>query len=221
MLKAAIIGAGRIGTGFNWNDDAYTHAGAYRYHRSRVRLAGIVEKDVERRSDASVKWAAPASERLDWLLDLQPDIVSICTGPKERVEVLDFLRGKPWLKGVWCEKPWKGRKLDVPTQVNYLRRADKKHQHIASLSKTHQPKLIVYGKPDETTMCHFYDLAHWWNAVLDYRDYNGPCAYVVQYPGMGPDFFDNGGINPGECMNGMLGNLLDHVEKKTPLYSPV
>lgn len=219
-LRAAIIGAGRIGCGFNWSDDAYTHAGAYRHWGARVKLGGVIEKDPERRSAAQTKWAVPVSDRLDWLMDLRPDIVSICTNPEDRHEILDFLRGKPWLKGVWCEKPWKGGKLHCPTQVNYMRRADPAHQFYASKAGTHL-RLVVYGKPDETTMCHFYDLSYWWKVPLEYRDYNGPCAYILETPEKAV-FFDKGGVEGGPCFSLMLANLIDHVENpKIPLFSPV
>lgn len=217
--KALIIGGGRIGAGFGWHDDAYTHAGAYKALSDRVDLLGFVEPDPERAGAAKRKWLLPAYEDLaDALGYVKPDIVSICTGPDDRAEILSQVDACPSVKGIWCEKPWRGSYPRQPVQVNYLRRADPDHKHIAHSGSA--TLLIVYGKDDETTRCHFEDLAKFWRCKLDYRPFNGPCAYYVA--GSGGRFFDNGGINPGACMKSMLENLLDHLDNpRVPLYSPL
>ena len=216
--KALAIGAGRIGAGFGgWADDSYTHAGAYKALADRVDLLGFVEPDPERAGAAKRKWLLPAYDDLADALDyVKPDVVSICTGSDDRAEILSLVDACPSVKGIWCEKPWRGSYPRQPVQTNYLRRADPVHRRIAMDARG--DTLIVYGKDDETTKCHFTDLAKFWNCKLDYRPFNGPCAYYVG--GAWNLFFDNGGINPGECMKGMLENLLDHLDKGTPLYSP-
>jgi hypothetical protein len=79
----------------------------------------------------------------------------------------------------------------------------------------------VYGKDDETTRCHFEDLAKWWGSELVYRPFNGPCAYILEDDEEDRDyFFDNGGVDGGTCFKAMLGNLLDHIDKGDPLWSP-
>lgn len=215
--KALIIGAGRIGAGFDWSDDAYTHAGAYKALTDRVDLLGFVEPDPERAGAAKRKWLLPAYDDLaDALGYVKPDVVSICTGPDDRAEILSLVDACPSVKGIWCEKPWRGSYPRQPVQVNYLRRADPDHRYIANIKSA--SILVVYGKDDETTKCHFLDLAKFWSCKLDYRPFNGPCAYI--FLGAGTRFFDNGGIDAGACMKGMLENLLDHLDKGTPLYSP-
>ena len=217
--KALIIGAGRIGAGFvGWADDSYTHAGAYKALSDRVELTCIYDQVYERAKAAHDKWGTLwAREDLGEILRLErPDIVSICTGPDDRAEILSIVDACPSIKGLWVEKPWRGMYPRQPVQVNYLRRADPDHKHIAHSGSA--TLLIVYGKDDETTKCHFLDLAKFWNCQLDYRPFNGPCAYIAL--GAGTRFFDNGGINAGACMKGMLENLLDHLDKGTPLYSP-
>jgi hypothetical protein len=215
--RALIIGAGRIGAGFNWNDDAYTHAGAYRALSDRVELVGFVEPDLERRVKANLKWGVPSYDNVQIALEaLKPNIVSVCVQPEQQKDVFEFLENG--IKGVWCEKPFMGGGFfPYPIQVNYMRRGDKEHRFIASV-KEMASRLIVYGKDDIHTRCHFEDLAKWWNVPLDYRPFNGPCAYIVT--GAGHRFFDNGGVDGGTCFKAMLRNLLDHVDNGTPLWSP-
>jgi len=76
--------------------------------------------------------------------------------------------------------------------------------------------------------CHFEDLKKWWKCSLDYRTFNGGCAYLYQADkeyqehdnSNGLEFFDNGGVDGGTCFKAMLGNLLDHIEGKAELWSP-
>lgn len=212
MHRALIVGAGRIGAAFQWPDDEYCHAGAYKALKDRVQLLGFVEPDEERAIAAQEKWGVPAWDRLESALqNLKPDIVSVCTQPEDQLRVLPILDAHSFVKGVWCEKPYIGLKMKKPVQVNYLRRGDSKHRCLADDYQGGQ--LIVYGKDDLTTRCHFEDLAKFWDATLDYRPFQGPCAYVYVNPdGETVDWFDAGGVDPGRCMRAMLGNLLNVLD---------
>lgn len=230
--RAVIIGAGRIGAGFNWHDDAYTHAGAYRALSDRVKLVGIVEIDVERATRALQRWEVPVYENFEDARDIgKPDIVSVCVGPYEQKQA--YLSMFPWngIKGIWQEKPfmlvstdgaWKERPFTdgsfPPIQVNYLRRGD--HQHRWMAEKHPGGLLRVHGKDDIHTVCHFKDLAEWWKCGLEYHPQDGPCHYYYNH---GEDWyaFPNGGLEvPGDAMKAMLGNLLDHIDKGDALWSP-
>ena len=218
MYKALIIGAGRIGAGWKWHDDEYTHAGAYRALSDRVELVGFVEPALERSEAAAKKWNTATFYRLeDALANTKPDIVSICTQPDDQYAAI-IACIKAGVRGIWCEKPYRGPRelMGVPVQVNYMRRGDVLHQNIAKFMFA--SRLIVYGKEDIHTRCHFEDLARWWNVPLDYRVFNGPCAYIAT--GAGVQFFDNGGVDGGTCFKAMLGNLLDHMDNGTTLWSP-
>ncbi len=223
--RHVIIGAGRIGAGYQWSDLEYTHAGASQALRDRVELVGFIEPDADRAAAAKLKWQVPVIENVMVALDAwKPDIVSICVQPERQFEVLTRTVGR--VKGIWCEKPWMGggAKLSTPIQVNYLRRGDAWHQSfVDKLYDSHQHwTLIVYGKDDIHTKCHFVDLARWWNVDLDYRPFNGPCAYLL-YNNLLHEarWFDHGGLwQPGEAMKAMLGNLVDHIDLNTPLWSP-
>jgi hypothetical protein len=229
--RALIIGAGRIGAGYNWHDDAYTHAGAYRALSDQVELVGFVEPDLERRVKANLKWKVPTYESVKAGLEaLEPTIVSVCVQPEQQQSIFNQMFEGPGygVDGVWCEKPFVVKDecgiscltMGVPVQVSYMRRGDRFHQVLAE-NPIKNGTLIVYGKDDIHTKCHFEDLAKWWKVPLDYRTFNGPCAYILK--GTSRDetyFFDAGGVDGGECFRAMLGNLLDHVDNGTPLWSP-
>lgn len=228
--RAVIIGAGRIGAGWNWHDLTYTHAGAYHALRDRVELVGFVEPDKERGVAAALEWSLPTFRTIEeGFRFTKPDIVSICTQPEQQREVLFSFSKMNHPQAIWCEKPFVGPApagFPYPIQVNYMRRADSTHQHIADYRNG--GTLVVYAKDDIHTRCHFEDLSKWWKCSLDYRVFNGPCAYIYQATeeyqrhdnSNGLEFFDNGGINPGDCMKRMLANLLDHIEGKAELWSP-
>lgn len=227
--RALIVGAGRIGAGWNWADDAYTHAGAYMALKDRVSLVGFVEPDEERAIAAQNKWGVPCWDRLESALQsLKPDVVSVCTQPEDQLRILPVLDVYHTVNGIWCEKPYMGYPAKKPVQVNYLRRGCPEHQFWKNRRWTNRRgdeedypvRLVVYGKDDLTTRCHFEDLAKWWDCDLDYRPFQGPCAYVLETSDGKYRFFDAGGVDAGYCMKAMLGNLLDHLDNLFPLWSP-
>jgi hypothetical protein len=221
--RAVVIGAGRIGAGYQWPDKDYTHAGAYQALKDRVELVGFIEPDNDRAVSAKLKWEVPVYEDVPTgLMALRPHVVSICVQPEQQAQVIKLMEDVQGIKGIWCEKPFYAwRPEGIPVQVNYLRRGNGLHRLIAEAGAA--KRLIVYGKKDVHTLCHFDDLAKFWNCQLDYREFNGPCAYVLEEVVSGPPrhtFFDNGGVEGGPCMKAMLGNLLDHIEGKAELWSP-
>jgi hypothetical protein len=232
--RALVVGAGRIGAGFRWHDDAYTHAGAIRALSDRVELVGFVEPDNGRAAAAYSKWGVPVYHTLrEAFEDGGPrffDVVSICVQPDLQSEVISQLPSKLILNGIWCEKPWMGTCIEgVPMQINYLRRADPWHRRIAGLPdircNDHGDRfLFVTAKDDEHTRCHFEDLARWWGAKLVYTPIDGPCSYFIRFRdvtgGYTEKFFSMGGVNAAECMKGMLENLIDHIDRGAPLHSP-
>ena len=226
--RAIIVGAGRIGAGFNWHDDEYTHAGAYLALRERVELVGFVEPDAERATAAEAKWKVPVYQDAGMAPDVE--IVSVCTPPERHAEdLIPFIKGK--IKGVWMEKPFglSGEgECPIAIQVNYLRRASKAHQKIANLVDIRcgapDNQLHVIAKDDIHTRCHFEDLASWWGCDLIYHPFDGPNSYFIRFRTASgaytEAFFSLGGINGSECMKGMLSNILDHLDNGTPLFSP-
>lgn len=228
MLKAIIIGAGRMGAGYGLAPGAhyYTHAEAYFRLQERVQIMGFVEPDKDRSLWAFRHWGVPVFPTLEAAMGEKPDIASICVQPDKQVEILEALKGK--VKGVWCEKPYIPKSADYPfkIQVNYCRRFDLFHQAMALiLREARDVRLVVMAKKDVHTVCHMTDLARFWNvSQFNYVDTAGePGAYALRYR-IGKDwkehFFPAGGISGDAFMTSALANLLDAVEGKAPLISP-
>lgn len=220
--RLLICGAGRIGAGFNWNDDGYTHAGAARALSDRIELVGFVETDKTRAKAAEDKWNVKVYTSMNEAIQRhEPDVVSVCTPPVNHSIAVDWLTDQTEVQGIWVEKPYSPEQLRmVPpwVQVNYLRRADPRHQAMAA--QKFAGILTVTAKDDIHTRCHFEDLAKWWRAELVYQPIKeGPCSYVYRVDDF-PYEFKNGGVDPAACMKGMLGNLMDTMEGKTILWSP-
>lgn len=218
--RAVVIGAGRIGAGYNWHDDAYTHAGAYRALKDRVELIGFVEPDYERAAAAHQKWNLPVYEDVPTgIMAMRPDVVSVCVQPEQQSRAIMSVPDE--VKAIWCEKPYVTM-FDHPAaiQVNYMRRGDPRHQEIAKRNNVGRD-LIVYAKDDIHTRCHFEDLAKWWTVPLKYYPIaEGPCSYLLGSSVFSFEAFPIGGVDGGDCFKAMLGNLLDHVDKGVPLWSP-
>jgi len=217
MMKAIIVGAGRIGVG--GSGFSYSHLQAYRNLEDRVSLVAVVEKDKTRRIHALQVYNIPTTyeDVRDAVREEKPDIVSICTPPEVRTDVLKHLTGS--VKGVWCEKPYaiKNNAWPFPVQVNYIRRFDPIHRDFAEWDGCRR-ELFVIAKKDCHTVCHFTDLARFWNISkgdLHYYTHNGPNSYILRQHfvgGIQDRFFPLGGITDVQaCMDAALGNLLDVV----------
>src|SRR5574341_1524277 len=105
--RALIVGAGRMGAGrdhrSNW---LYTHIEAYRALSERVEVIGFVDRVLARAEWAAKKWDVgfAGDHVLGALRELQPDVVSICTPPSDRKEIVDACNLMGSLRGIWCEK---------------------------------------------------------------------------------------------------------------------
>lgn len=214
--RAVIIGAGRIGAGFNFGPwpYIYDHASTYQALERRVDLIGFVEPDLIRAEAAKAKFGKPVWSDLDEAMKAKPDIVSVCTNHEVRPDLTKY----PFIKGVWCEKPMGDLKVGPLTQVqvNYIRRFDVNHALSAP-----NGNLVVFGKKDIHTVCHFTDLARYWQMErhqLQYAPIDGPCHYVL-IRGPRVDAFPMGGV-VGGFMETALENLLDAVDGKRKLLSP-
>ena len=224
--KALIIGAGRIGAGYKWDQDlSYTHSGAYKALSDRVELLGFLEPIVERGAAASRKWGLPyfTSPLESTVKELKPDILSICTQPETQSLIYEQLRGCS-ARVLWTEKPyWGPRGFPIPTQVNFMRRADPEHRRIAVDGKNH-PVLYINGKLDHHTVPHFEDLARFWKVeTINYTICPGPCSYMLDYGSFSKEGlvrFPNGGVDGGKCFKGMLENIIAFLDNGTPLWSP-
>lgn len=108
MLKAGIVGCGRIASGFD--DDpkrkvVWTHAGAYK-NVEGIELVALCDIDKDKLETCGKKWTV---ERLytnynEMLEKENLDIVSICTWTSTHYEVLKSAV-KSKVKAIFCEKP--------------------------------------------------------------------------------------------------------------------
>lgn len=185
--RAVIIGAGRIGAGYEWPEHpfVYTHADAYLKLKDRVTLESFVEPDAERAAAAEKKYGIPAYRTFEDI-PKPPNIVSICVKPEDRWKVFEGLTPRrEYVNGLWIEKPFEApaRALDptVKVQVNYIRRFDTLHRVTkqmidqGALGKLLQ--LVVMAKHDIHTVCHFGDLSRWWGVDYTYVS-TSECEYV-------------------------------------------
>ena len=180
--RACIVGAGRIGVGYNWppHPFPYTHLDAYRALADRVEVVGICDPDRSRRTWIQERYSDPdfsgpalweSDERMLW--KVKPDIVSLCTPPEARAGVLKTCKAVG-VRGVWCEKPFatSGTRVlayeysvGLTLQVNYIRRFEPMHQRVVKDllgGVWGKPlSLTVHAKADVHTVCHFTDLALW------------------------------------------------------------
>mgnify|MGYP003109454437 CR=1 FL=1 len=109
QYKAAIIGCGRIGCGFddtkhlrdNWS---YTHAGAYAAV-PQTDLVGLCDLDIKKANQYSLQYNATAyDDHMKMLREQRPDIVSICTAPTVRYQIIkDCIENG--VQAIYCEKP--------------------------------------------------------------------------------------------------------------------
>ena len=233
--RALIIGCGRMGAGRDHRPThlLYTHPQAYQVLAERVTLVGFVDRVLARAEWAAKEWHVPYfGDNIPAALNqLAPQIVSICTPPSDRGEVVEDCNAAASVKGIWCEKPY--QLLEAPkalTQVNYIRRFDGQHRGIAvRRTEADEASLFVICANDIHTTCHFTDLARFWHikrAHLHYLPFHGPSLYILREPGAVPGryagwtdtAFTGGGVVTG-FMEVALANLLDTVDGESELIS--
>lgn len=244
--RALIIGCGRMGAKRDHESPIanYSHIEAYLALKDRVEVVGFVDRVLARAEQAASQWKVEfAGDNVAAALDtLAPDIVSICTPPSDRLEIIKACDSSPYIRGIWCEKPYtlnwvpfrRDGSNEIPVQVNYIRRFDRRHQEIRALRLepilAPPADLIVISANDIHTTSHFTDLAEFWNinpARLRYIPFHGPSLYILResgpragrYAGWKDEAFVGGGVETG-FMEAALGNLFDTVDGTGELISP-
>ena len=176
-LRAVIIGAGGIASGFdNPNDSSIlTHAHAYKKHK-QVELAGFFDIDKKAANLAAKKWRAKSFVDMDQMFKkINPDLVSVCTPDNTHKEVLEKIaRYGPGL--VICEKPVTilaqnteeiielYKNLNISILVDFSRRFDATMQDLKKdIEKNKFGKVIsasgIYNKGIKHNGSHLIDLA--------------------------------------------------------------
>lgn len=223
--RALVIGGGRIGAGYGWQDYpfTYTHAQAYAMN-PRCDFVGIVEPNAERAAWCRRRWGVAVFDNVpDALKTTDAEIVSVCVPPKDTLHhLIHGQLAQAKIKAAWWEKPYLGPTPAFPIQVNYIRRFDRSHQVVASMVQGCPSKLFVWAKDDIHTRCHFEDLARWWGSELIYNDNSGEIPATNAYwidSGKWRVEWRNGGVQGG-FMEAALENLIDFIEDKSTLLSP-
>lgn len=177
LYRAAIIGAGRIGCGFDAPDSAniLTHAHAISSSPC-LELTAIVDSDSAKSAQAA-KWGTRFFSDMDEMqASIKPDIVVIATPDKTHADLLMRL-AQMSVRLVICEKPVVTTRAEeaqireqvagrLPVIVNFSRRFDSTVQHVrADLLAGKYGKVLsasgIYTKGISHNGPHMIDLARY------------------------------------------------------------
>lgn len=121
VLKAAIVGCGRIGCSFD--DDPLrktisTHAKAYNT-TPKTRLFALCDIDKEKLAKYGKKYSVEYlfTNIDDMLEEVKPDLLSICTLPDQH-EKITVKAAKAGVKGIFCEKPIASNSAEARHMIN-------------------------------------------------------------------------------------------------------
>jgi predicted dehydrogenase len=109
-LRAAVIGCGRIGSGFaddpGLAGDVYTHAEAY-VRSPATKLVAVCDGDPQVAADCASRWNLDASftDAGKLLAEARPEIVSISTPDETHFELARLALQAPSVRAILCEKP--------------------------------------------------------------------------------------------------------------------
>jgi predicted dehydrogenase len=161
--RAAIVGAGRIGSLFSGDPlrkGIVTHAAAYKNNR-QTKLVAACDIDEDRLSDFGKTWGVRAlyTDINKMLLKEKIDILSICTPPPTHYSVLkEAVKYSP--RAIFCEKPLADNigdgermvrlcaKKNIILQIDHQRRFDPLHVNLR--------KFISGKKMGEVQQANFY-----------------------------------------------------------------
>ena len=136
--RVLIVGCGRIAGGFNEADDrkALTHAVAYR--RLGANLVACCDRHPDKAAAFARRWSIPyhSADLDDALRRTEPNVVSVCTPPGARRQILERVVAAGTVRAVLLEKPIADglddaaairrliREAGLPVIVNYFRAFD-------------------------------------------------------------------------------------------------
>lgn len=206
IYKAIIIGCGSIGA---LKPDKYdspktanilTHAHAY-HECVSTKLVGICDTDLDKMARAADKWGCVGYTSLeDSIIELEPDIVSVCVPTKSHYDTLKCCIVHPVYrpKIVIIEKPFCSttkeakeivdiyKEADIALLVNYTRRYVPDMallKHLLTVGPLNDVKhvRIMYGRGLRREASHAIDLMHYFfgdlkqvleikNTIHDYQE---------------------------------------------------
>ena len=209
QYKATIVGCGRIGVSFDFDDtDAVlTHAKAFSAH-PQVNLVAVMDVNSKIAKSSGSKWKCEYySDFQRMIKEQQPDIISICVPDEFHYEyLLQCLDFKP--KAVIAEKPLtldieesneiveKYNNVNIPLFVNYTRRYEGFMQSLKYRIETGDLGQILnttikYTKGILHNGSHAIDIANFLfgeylsgqplNSVIDYSEADPTLSAVLKY----------------------------------------
>ncbi|MSO54337.1 MAG: Gfo/Idh/MocA family oxidoreductase [Rhodospirillales bacterium] len=145
LLTAAIVGLGRVGSRFDEEPGRgiWSHAGAY-LTSCRYRLMGGADLTIDNRERFAMRCpdARVFESAAKMMHDIRPDVLSICTPPKGRADLVEYLFSVHLPKVLIAEKPLEidgvarqrlidvCARLGVPLLVNYNRRYERVYREV-------------------------------------------------------------------------------------------
>lgn len=138
MLSAAVVGLGQAGSRFDEEPRpaVYSHAGAYLAAADRYRLAAGADVEAEGRERFRARCPAARvfADGAEMMAEVRPDVLSVCTPPAGRADLVARLLAAHRPRVLICEKPLETdgaarraliaacAEAGVPLLVNYNRR---------------------------------------------------------------------------------------------------
>ena len=137
MLTAAIIGLGQAGSRFDEEPRPVTwsHAGAYLAAADRYRLIGGADIKTGNRDRfiARCPDVPVFAQGAEMVAEVKPDVISVCTPPVGRADLVDGVLAVHRPKVLICEKP-----LEVED--------DRRHRLVDACAKARVPLLVNYSR---------------------------------------------------------------------------
>lgn len=145
MLKSAVIGLGQMGLMYDFDakrDKPSSHALAYHLNKDFL-LSGAVDPRKEQSEPLSL--LAPEAIYYPSVEDMltshqELDVVSICTPPVDRLQLVRQLLDIPSLRVIFCEKPLAGSLPEAEEIVRLLNASNK--LMVPNLSRRWNPGII-------------------------------------------------------------------------------
>lgn len=202
-IKAAIIGAGKIGVSFDNPKSEHILSHAHGYSNDpNFELVGIVDEDFALAEAAAAVWSTKAYKTIEELFDNEDvDVVSICTSTHSHFKVLEQLEQYKNIQGGIIEKPL-ANTLDDALKIkesNFYR----ERKFIINYKRRFLPEFIhvrenivnnVYGNLINGTVYYGRGLQNNASHALDILSYLGceitGVEYVKKKPSLGIEDFD-------------------------------
>lgn len=180
MLRAALIGCGKIGSEFA--DDpliqgVLSHAGAYAACET-TELVAVCDANPDKAHRCGERWGVKAryTDVTALLAEQRPDIVSICTPDETHADMIVLALASPGIKAIFTEKPlamtlaeayWieaDAKERGVLLAINYSRRYSMGHMRLREQIQAGRLGAIqavsgFYTKGTLHNGTHWYDLA--------------------------------------------------------------